>query len=278
MQHPGVTVVALLAAVAILFQNMGSALGVGWGLIHGAGPGVFVAFVPLALGLALLRAGYVFLNRRRMTGAPAIFTIYALGLLLLNEMVLPMTPLQTWQGQRHIAAIHVHNIRDEVFLSARGNPIGIRLTFDVRFPETVVANVSASVYGETDGQAPSQLQFAGGYEGSIEPSPASDGEGYNIFRKETVYRFTQTALPNFLGYDERTQVPCLMPVRTTVSDGQFLDMLSSIPSRKYATYILASSHFSPVSHPLHKYVTSRAYDFNSMYETIVREGNRRCSF
>jgi hypothetical protein len=275
MKDRGVVPVALVATVGISVQNTGAALGAGWGMIHGAGLGVVVALVPLALGLALLWAGYLFLSRRRIRGATAIFTTYALGLLLLNEMLLPMTPLRAWKGQRNVNAIDVHDIRDEVFLSARGNPIGIRLTFEVRFPEAVVANVSASVFGPIAGLAPRPLQLARGHQRSIEPSPASEG-GYHVFRKDTVYRFTQTTLPNFLSYDERTQQPCLMAVETTVSEAQFLDMLSSTAPQKYQTDILAGSDFDPTNQLLQMYVTSRDYDVKSMYETIVREGNRRC--
>jgi hypothetical protein len=275
MPHPGVMVVALLATLGICAQNAAVALGVGWGMIHAAGLGIVVAFVPVALGLALLWAGYLFLSSRRIRGGPAIFTVYALGLLLLNEMLLPMTPLRAWKAQRNIEAIDVHNIRDEVFLSARGNPIGIRLTFEARFPETVVASVSASAFGPTAGQEPDPLALARRHQGSVEPSPASEGI-YHVFRKDAVYRFTQTTLPNFLSYDERTQEPCLARVITTVSEAQLLEMLSSTAPKRYQTAILVGSDFAATNQLLQGYVTSREYDVKSMYQTIVREGNRRC--
>jgi hypothetical protein len=275
MKHPAVISVALLATVGVCVQNAGVALGVGWGMIHSAGLGIVVAFVPLALGLAILWAGYLLFSRRPIRGAPAIFTIYALGLLLLNEMLLPMTPLRAWKGQRNIDAIEVFNIDDEVFLSARGHPIGIRLTFDARFPETVAANVGASVFSPVAGQAPGPLQLARGHQLSIEPSPALEG-GYHVFRKDTVYRFTETTLPDFLSYDDRTQEPCLMPVETTVSEAQFLEMLSRTAPTEYQTAILVGSDFDTTNQLLQTYVTSRQYDVKSMYETIVREGNRRC--
>ena len=95
MKHSGV---AVLASIAMCVQNAGVGLAFGWGLVHGAGPAILVMFVPLALGLTALWAGYVFLSRRNMRGAPVIFTTYALGLLLLNELLLPMTPLKAWRA------------------------------------------------------------------------------------------------------------------------------------------------------------------------------------
>ena len=68
MKHPGVMLVALLATVGICAQNAGVALGIGWGMIHGAGLGTVIAFVPLALGLAMLWAGYLFLSGRPIRG------------------------------------------------------------------------------------------------------------------------------------------------------------------------------------------------------------------
>jgi hypothetical protein len=265
--------IALLATAVMCAQNAGVALGVGWATIHGAAPGVAVAFVPLALGLTVLWGGYLFLARRSVPGASAIFTIYAVGLLTLNEMLLPMTPLRALKGQRTIDAIDVRDIRDEPLVSARGNPIGIRLTFELRVPETVVANVSASVFAPVAGQTPGPLQLARSHQRSIDPAPESEG-AYYVFRKGEVYRFTEATLPNFLSYDEKTREPCLRP--TEVPDAELPNILATTAPARYQTAILVSSEFAPTNEQLAEYVTSLQYDVKSMYQTIVREGNRRC--
>jgi len=67
-----------------------------------------------------------------------------------------------------------------------------------------------------------------------------------------------------------------MAWETTVSEAQFLDMLSTTAPVKYQTAILVSSDFAATNQLLQMYVTSREYDIKSMYKTVVDEGNKRC--
>ncbi|MBA3640413.1 MAG: hypothetical protein M3541_13695 [Acidobacteriota bacterium] len=275
MKQRGALIVALLATAAVCVQNAGVGMGIGWGVIHGAGPAALLFLVPLAVGLALLWTGYVLARRMNVRYMPVLFAVYALGILVVNEMVLPATPLNAWRTQRAIDAVEVTALRDEAFLTARGNPAGIRLTFEARFPQPLVGFVSASTFGPVDGKIPYPLQFGRLHQLLIEPTPPARGP-YYAFQKDTVYRFTETTLPNFISYDERTQEPCFNIVTTPFREADFLDALARSGNVRYSTAIQIGTDEGPVSVVVQTYTTARAYDLSAMYQTIVQERARQC--
>jgi hypothetical protein len=275
MKQRGALIVALLATAAVCVQNAGVGMGIGWGVIHGAGPAALLFLVPMAVGLALLWTGYGLARRMNVGYMPVLFAVYALGILVVNEMVLPATPLKAWRMQRAIDAVEITALRDETFLTARGHPAGIRLTFEARFPQPLVASLSASTFGPAEGQIPYPLQFGRLHQLLIEPTPPARGP-YHAFQKDTVYRFTQTTLPNFISYDERTQEPCFNIVTEPFREADFLDALARSGNVRYRTAIQIGTDEGPVSVVVQTYTTARAYDLSAIYQTIVQERARQC--
>jgi hypothetical protein len=207
---------------------------------------------------------------------PILFGLLAAAILFLNEALLPATPLAAWRTQRAIEAVEVRNIRDELVLSARGNPIGIRLTFEAIFPRNgdyVIAGAWQSV-----DERPYALQFnhSFGVRGmgstaatEIDPEPSDD----YYFRQGVVYTFRKVLLPNFLSYDDRAGEPCLNEMYL---ERDFLPALSKSRNVKYRTQIRVSTEQAYRAVTAADYMTSRAYDMEAMYRTIQTEGNRRC--
>ena len=154
MKRYPLLLIALVASVLICIQNLSILGGFVWALIHGAGARSFVAFVPAALALVVLWAGYRVI-RSRVTGRYMTFAFlaYAIGVVVLNEMLLPATPLKDWSGRRALEGVRVLGVRDEPLLSARGNPIGVRISFDGVVQRTdaylIAAATLASASGET---------------------------------------------------------------------------------------------------------------------------------
>lgn len=174
----------------------------------------------------------------------------------------------------------VRNIRDEIVLSSKGNPIGINITFEVMFPQTVVGHVHASALGVVGGEAPpylsSNLDLHRQHKESIDPAPTSAGI-YSEFRKGTVYRFNETRVPGFLTYDEKTQEPCLsIPPYSDLSEADVLSAVKRRGNVRYELAIMLTSDYVPVAVTRAGYVTSREYDIEAMYQTIVTEGHKRC--
>jgi hypothetical protein len=269
--------VAVFATAVMLQQNAGSGLAFGWALIHGAGPAAVIAFWPLGIGLGTLWGAFRYLNRSNHRHASALFTGVAVAILLLYEVVLPATPLNTWRNQRAMEAADVRNIRDEVLLSAKGNPIGIRVTYEVIFPRTVVANVHLGLSPVRGAVAPyMQSTEFGRHSETIDPEPSSK-DIYSVFEGKRLYRFTVTRVPGFLEYDEKTQQPCLrLPSYSEISEAEIVSAIKKRGSDKYQLGISLTNDVLPaaVHHDIH--VMSREYDLEAMYQTIVTEGHQRC--
>lgn len=269
--------IASIATAAICVQNWMSVLAFAWAAIHAAGLEALLAFLPAAIGIALVWAGYIFLSSRKEGWrTPVLFGAYALGILILNEVVLPATPLKAWRTQRALEAVEVLTVRDEVLLSARGNPIGVRIIFAVVFPRRVVGRVrqSTSTIGPVEGPLPYPLQLRG-HSRQVEPSPTSQ-DSDEVYQGGVVYTVTTTSLPNFLWYDESTQETCLQTVTSeSFSEADFLSALSENRSIKLHVFAVLDSDYSTTA-VYRRLGPSRDYDLEAMYETIVMEGNKRC--
>ena len=269
--------IALLATLLICCQSYMFLLGFGWALIHGAGASSFLAFLPAAIGLALLWAGYIFLKRRNIRRLTIVFTSYALGLLLINEVLLPSTPLKAVWAQRALGGVEVRSVRDDVLLSERGNPIGIRITFQAVVPRTAEYSISASSMSRVADELLWPLNFSYLKRSVVDPAPSRGKDIYDVFQKGVVYTFTTDLMPAFLAFREREKAPCLVNVTTKyISEADFLVALSKSRKMKYRGEIHATNAYSSGSTVVHEYVTSGDYDVEAMYRTIAIEGNHRC--
>jgi hypothetical protein len=272
--------IGLVATVAIVVQNSASAMAFTWAAIHGAGLSSTFAFVPAGIALSVLWAGYVLMKRRNVGRITLLFAAYASAVLVANEIVLPMTPFDVWRNRRYAQSVEVRNIRDEVYLSARGNPIGIRLTFDAVVPHTAVYEISGSVMmPSVEGASSYALAFDHSTKHLVEPQPEPDGDRpYGVFREGIVYTFTQEMLPHFLSYDDRTSAPCFTdPTTKNLSREQFQAALSKATAMKFRTEITVNVPYGETSVVAREYVTSRAYDARAMYDTIAKENDPRCA-
>jgi hypothetical protein len=272
----GMIIVGVIATVLVCIQNFGASLGVGWGLVHGAGPAAFMALVPLALGLAVIWEGLFYVVRRDWRYKPALFALYAVSILMLNEAWLPSTPLHAWRSRRAMEAVQVTNLRDEVARSSRGIPIGIQVTYEARFPVDAVSSLHMTGLGRIDGDPHPALRFERGYYQTVTPAPES-ASGFYRFRRQTTYAVTEINVPNFLSYDPRTGAACIRDVlRPGLTEGDFLDALSRSTRVRYRTTIRL---YGPdVSDPvvLNEYDTQREYDLQDLYRRNRDEGAERC--
>jgi len=258
-------------------QNTGSALGFGWALIHGAGPAAVIAFWPLAIGLALLWSAFWYLNRSKHRYASALFTGLAVAMLVVYEMVLPATPLTSWRTEHAMKAAVVQNIHDEPLLSAKGNPIGVRVTYEVIFPQAVVADVGLGLARVQGPVLPyMQSKEFGRTRETIDPEP-SVKDLYKVFERKRTDKFTAATLPGFLYYDEKTQQPCLDLLYSGLSEAAIVTAIKKVSPDKYHVDISMTSNDVPIAVHHDGYVTAHEYDLQAIYQTIVTEGHQQCN-
>lgn len=270
--------IGLLATLAIVYQNQALLMAFTWAMIHEAGASSVVALVPACLAVAALWAGWIVLKRHRIRRMTLAFTVYAVGLLLTNELLLPLTPLKTLRRQNALEAVTVRNLRDEVALTPAGHPIGIRITFETVFPETGAYFVGPSTLMPVNGEVPYELQF-GQMLPAIQPSPSATEDGGQVFQAGTVYSFAFDLIPNFIAYSDPGKGPCLRLTGQPASERALVSALSRSGATKYRTEIQAEAVASLTRRVVAAdYVTGRAYDVNEMYRTVGIEANRNCGF
>lgn len=277
MRRPTPLLLALVASVIVCAQNVLSLMGFTWALIHGAGAESALAFVPAGIGLALIWVGYFFITTIASRRATPVFAGLAIGVVVLNETFLPATPLQMWRNNRALKGVRVLEVRDEPLLSAQGNPIGVRISFDAVVPRTT----AYGIYGGAYSMSPDTIWPLGfGYLGHrrVDPAPTPQPESpHNIFQKGVVYTISQNMVPMFLRYDEKTRKPCLAEVRTKyISEADFLTALAANRNVPLKVAVSVDGEYNAVSVWVADRVTSHRYDMQAMYDTIAKEGGGRC--
>jgi len=280
-RRPTLLLIALVATVSVCAQNVLSLTGFTWALIHGVGTESALAFAPAAIALAVIWGGNFFITRTVSNRATLAFAALASAVVVLNELVLPATPLQAWRSNRALNGVRVLEVRDEPVRSAQGNPIGVRISFDAVVPRTMGYTMSASTY--ISANTPSRVAIAPlgfGYLGGprVDPAPTPQPESiYDIFQNGVVYTISQDMVPAFLRYDEKTKKPCLAEFRTKyISADDFLSALAENRNVLLHVAVSVNGEYNAVSASVADRVTSRGYDMQAIYETIAQEGGGRC--
>ena len=278
MRQSRLLLIALAASAIVCAQNALFLTGFGWALIHGAGIESALAFAPAAIALTVIWIGYRFIKKNVSSRATTSwFAALAITVVVLNEWLLPATPLRAWRDNRSLKGVRVLAVRDEPLLSAQGNPIGVRLSFDAVVPRTSAYSIHGAVYS----MSPDTIWPLGfGYSGErrVEPAPARQAESpYDIFQKGVVYTITQDMVPVFLRYDLKTKNLCLAEVRTKyISEADFLSALAANRAAALRVGVSVNGEYNAVSMWVAERVTSNHYDMQAIYDTIAKEGGGRC--
>jgi hypothetical protein len=266
--------IGVVASVVITVQNQSSVLAFGWAAIHGAG-GALLAFAPAAAAWAVLWFGYVWLMHVRERPAAWLFTVYALGVVALNEVLLPSTPFKDWRKQRFIQSVGVTGLRDEALRSAGGNPLGIRYRFDVAVPRPDKYVIQTSALLPTVADDLHVLLFSpAGI--AIEPAPIQFDNVFSTLASDVTYGFAIDLMPAFARLDERTKKPCLVYAEPPgLSQQDFVAALSKHRDVRFRADITVS-YEGDTAVAVRDYVTTNGYDVYAMYQAFVSEGHPAC--
>jgi hypothetical protein len=269
----------LTASAIVCAQNVLFLTGFTWALIHGAGIESALAFAPAAIALAVIWIGYWFIKKKVSSRATTPWlAALAITVIVLNEWLLPATPLRAWRDDRSLNGVRVLAVRDELLLSAQGNPIGVRLSFDAVVPRTSAYGIYGAVYPMSPNTTIWPLGFGYSGESRVEPAPTRQAESpYHIFQKGVVYTITHDMVPMFLRYDLKTKSLCLAEVRTKyISEADFLSALAANRATTLRVGISVNGEYNGQSVWVAEGVTSNHYDMQAMYDTIAKEGGGRC--
>jgi hypothetical protein len=120
------------------------------------------------------------------------------------------------EGEYRIVRSQIVKWTDEMLLSEKGNPIGIRLKYTIRFPLDGSYSPYPSIYPERVGYGFTGALGLRVHRGTVEPSP--DGlqnnaqwmvGGRGNFKAGTDYNFTIDLIPNYAVFNEQKKSFCL---------------------------------------------------------------------
>lgn len=267
-------IIGVVASFVLLVQNAGAATAAGWAFIHGAGPMAVVAFLPLGVALGLLWGGFLYLKRKPDRPALLLFAGHALVVLLLTEVLVPTTPLRRWLAQRAVMSAQVLSIRDEVATTSAGDPIGLRVIYEVRFARRFVGTIYTAQMTSAEGAAPAFPLAFHRAEEKIEPPPAAS-DIHHVFEPGVIYRVSVTALPSFRFLRYGTGQTC-RDTPPGMSDDAMLAALEQIGKRRdrIVVWVSGDDEYSPRP-TVADYLTA-PYDLVPMYRSVIREGLSPC--
>jgi hypothetical protein len=270
--------IALTASAMVCAQNLPFITGLTWALIHGGDILNVLVLVPAAIAITFMWAGLYFIKKKIGKRATPVFALFAAGVVACNEWLLPATPLKTWSAHRALEGVRVFDVRDEPLLSAHGNPIGVRISFQATVPRTGAYIISAATLTSESGDMIEPLQFAHVIRrGAEPPATAQRDSPYEVFQANVAYTFSEDMLPWFIGYDEKTKTPCLAQVSTKyISEVDVLSALAANRQIRLRTEILVEAEHNAGRVSAAQGITSRHYDMQAIYDTIATEGWGRC--
>lgn len=189
-----------MKAVFIFFSLLYVAGGIFVALISGLSsnyaPKVGLAYA--VLGIPILGLIYFFLNRIKINHKSILFSGIALIVLFLGY---PILGIEGYRVEQTVSKTKVWDVRDEMFFSKKGNPLGISLRYKLQMPKN-------AYYGEQGGPSfaelyPENAYFYGGdffmqqaitFNKKALPEESS--------KDSVVYEVTTELLPHFLAYND----------------------------------------------------------------------------
>src|SRR5262249_33152960 len=204
---------AITIGFALLYVSLAWFIAV-LGSVHG--PQVFPYFVIGYLCVVEVALGWLYFYIRKHMSKHKTLRLLAgacgLGITLGAAAFATWSPLVDWevtQMERRAAATLVFNVHDEILLSEKGNPIGIRLRYSMQFPTSDYFWQSPTLTHQTD---LSLETWADGriLDQEIEPLMTLDQSGVRRYERGKTYNFTMEFIPNFLMWNPRRTKVCIL--------------------------------------------------------------------
>jgi len=252
----------------------------------------FSEFTLIAIGAVLVPIVLLWITftllRRSRTGAWK-YVVVGLVIMTIFEVLLPVSPISTtlksMSQQSAIDNAIITGIHDELLFSANGNPIGVRVTYDVEFPRDGVYSVSSTLYSLDERYHHYQTSMSHFASRRIEPEAEVDGSGGRIFKKGIRYRLIDDVLPGFIYISEYNTKKmskgdiCLFEreSQTITLDDLHSLLREDIKARyKMEVHVGANSYF--VNRRFISSETSNTYSHKIFYESALKESAKPCNF
>ncbi len=234
------------------------------------GPELMVYFAAgyLVVAIIALWWTYFFVRRRDFKQKTLIFFFSGLGIAVLLAGAIiasrsPLIDLDVYRSEKHAASTEVFNMKDETLFSSKENPIGIRLKYSMRFPDSNYFWESPSMNPEkylgvsiwTDMHIANQ---------NIEPPML--GTNPPKYEQGKTYNFTIDMIPYFVIQNADKTKLCIMKPPAEYADA-FQKLIQSDETVRF-TIRVSGTNFSGT--------TTNAYSPKLFYDNAVKEGAFEC--
>jgi hypothetical protein len=232
------------------------------------------------IGLWLI---YFFANRRHLESRTLtlLFSGVAIGVLLVAAMIAswrPLVDLDIYRMHKHAANTQVFNMRDEVLLSPKGNPIAIRLRYSMRFPDSDYfwegprmspllpeeLREHSVMWGDmhvASGQVSNQM---------IEPPMiGTDPLKYALkYEKGKIYSFTVEMIPGFLRLNADKTKSCIMKPLSPLEVDAFQKVIHDNEAVPFQITVNGTNFTG---------ITTNEYSLRVFYDSAISEGAFECT-
>ena len=256
------SLIAALWSVALL--AMGAMIGM-LGSVHGPDRFVYFGFAYGIAAAAAVWLAYWFVGKRGYRH-PAVL-LFACGLVLAAALVgasqLTISKLVDWEvaeQEKRAAATQVFDVHDEPLLSAKGNPIGIRLRYSIRFPNSdyfwhtpMLRAEQSGVTFWADGRLAQPV---------IDPPMYPGKYGALRYVQGKQYTIRLDVLPNFLMQDPARKKLCIVQPPPEYRDS-FAKLIADGRAMHYKVSVNGTRYDQP---------TENTYSPKVFYDSAVKEG------
>lgn len=211
---------------------------------------------------------YFLIKRRNFRRNTLIFSLSALGvgLLLVGTIIASWEPLLDWdihRQEKRAGNTEVLDMRDETLLSSRGNPIGIRLRYSMRFPDNNYFWHSASMDPEKylGVSIWANMRIANR---SIEP-PMIGTDPLRCEQGKT-YNFIVDMIPYFVVHNPDETRRCILQPPKEYSDA--FQRLVQSSERVHFNIRVSGTRFSGM--------TTNTCNLKEFYDGAIKEGAFEC--
>lgn len=236
--------------------------------VHGSDLIIHFATGYLLVAIIALWWIYFFVKRRNFKRSTIILFLSGLGvgLLLIGALLASarsIVKLDQYLEKEHIANTEVFNMKDEILFSKMGNPIGIRLNYQMRFPDNNYFWQGSSMYPEkylgvniwTDMHIANQ---------NIEPpmigtNPLKYEQGKN-------YNFTVDMIPYFLIQNVDKTKLCINKPPKEYADA-FQKLIQNNEAVRFGIGV-SGTKFGRI--------TANTYSLKEFYDSAIKEGALEC--
>lgn len=200
-------------------------------------------------------------------------------LCLVFEALLPVSPFKTtlssWRIKKAVDSVKISGVTDDFFYSLQGNPVGIRISFNVAFQHGGFLSVSPTIRaidGRLHHYMTSMSHFANI---TIKPQPEKNPEKGDFFVGGQLYRFTTDFLPSFLYTSRHGEELCLYAKGVD----EFKKIVTDPIKTKYSVEIHVDGNSYFVNRRIaYSGYTQKVYRLNTFYESALNQNTKPCDF